>query len=117
MPGKPYPANVLEQARSVLDAMKQIDKGMSIGTVTHATLSADITQATQILSQMNTLEAQLTDMRNQRDALYTELWDKVKRVRSGVKANYGDNSSQYEMVGGTRLSERKTPTRKAKPAA
>ena len=117
MVNKPYPTNVLEQAQSVFDAMNQIDSGMSIGTVTNATLSADIAQATQLLSQMNSLEAQLTDMRNQRDALYTELWDKVKRVRSGVKANYGDNSSQYEMVGGTRLSERKSPTRKAKPAA
>jgi hypothetical protein len=56
-------------------------------------------------------------MRNQRDALYTELWDKVKRARSGVKANYGDDSSQHEMVGGTRLSERKSPTRKTKSAA
>jgi hypothetical protein len=40
------------------------------------------------------------------------MWDKVKRVRAGVKANYGDDSSQYEMVGGTRLSERKPPTRR-----
>jgi hypothetical protein len=40
------------------------------------------------------------------------MWDKVKRVRAGVKANYGDDSSQYEMVGGTRLSERKSPTRR-----
>jgi hypothetical protein len=116
MVNKLYPTNVLEQAQSVLDAMNQIDAGMSIGTVTNATLSADITQATQLVSQMNTLEVQLTNMRNQRDALYTELWDKVKRVRSGVKANYGDDSSQYEMVGGTRLSERKSPTRKT-PAA
>jgi hypothetical protein len=63
---------------------------------------------------MNTLEAQFTNMRNQRDALYQEIWDKVKRVRNCVKANDGDDSSQYEMVGGIRLSERKTAARKAK---
>lgn len=34
---------------------------------------------------------------------YEGLWDKVKRVRNSVKANYGDDSSQYEMVGGMRL--------------
>jgi hypothetical protein len=117
MPNKLYPTDVLEQAQSVFDAINQIDEGMSIGTVTNATLSADITQATQLVSQMNALEAQLTDMRNQRDTLYTELWDKLKRVRNGVKANYGDDSSQYEMVGGTRRSERKSPVRKAKTAA
>ena len=35
------------------------------------------------------------------------MWDKVKRVRAGVKANYGDDSQQFEMIGGTRTSERK----------
>ena len=114
MPNKLYPADVLEQAQIVLDAINQIDEGMSIGTVTNATLSADITQASQLVSQMNALEAQLTNMRNQRDTLYMELWDKTKRVRNGVKANYGDDSSQYEMIGGTRRSERKAPVRKAK---
>ena len=117
MTKKPYPTDVVEQAQSVLDAWNQIADGASYGTVTPATLSADITQAAPLLSQMNALESQLTNLRNQRDTLYAELWDKVKRVRSGVKANYGDDSSQYEMVGGTRLSERKSPVRKAKPAA
>ncbi len=114
MPKKLYPTDVLEQAQSVLAAWNQIDDDLTYGTVTNATLSAVITRSSGLLSQMDMLEAQLTDLRNQRDAVYQELWDKVKRVRNGVKANYGDDSSQYEMVGGTRLSERKSPTRKAK---
>jgi hypothetical protein len=39
-------------------------------------------------------------------------WDKVKRARAGVKAAYGDDSSQFEMIGGTRTSDRKTRSRK-----
>jgi len=117
MPNKLYPTDVLEQAQSVLDALIQIDATMSVGGVSSATLSIDIATATQLVSQMNTLEAQLTNLRNERDTRYTELWDKLKRVRNGVKANYGDDSSQYEMVGGTRRSERKAPVRKAKTAA
>jgi hypothetical protein len=35
-------------------------------------------------------------------------------MRNGVKAIYGEDSSQYETVGGTRPSERKTLVRKAK---
>jgi hypothetical protein len=31
----------------------------------------------------------------------------VKRIYEGVKANYGDDSMQYEMVGRTRASNRK----------
>jgi len=108
---------VLEQAQSVIAAWNQIDAKVTFGTLTNAALTADITQANLLMSQMNVLEAQITNLRNQRDTLHAELWDKLKRVRNGVKANYGDDSSQYEMVGGTRLSERKSPTRKAKPAA
>jgi len=114
MPKKLYPTDVLEQAQSVLAAWNQIDSKVAFGALTNAIFTADVTQASQLVTQMNTLEAQLTDLRNKRDAVNQELWDKVKRVRNGVKANYGDDSSQYEMVGGTRLSERKSPTRKAK---
>ena len=117
MTKKLYPTDVLEQAQSVLDAMNQINETMSIGTVNNSSLASDITQATQLASQMNAIEAQLTNLRNQRDALHEELWDKIKRVRNGVKANYGDDSSEYEMIGGTRRSERKAPTRKAQSAA
>jgi hypothetical protein len=117
MPAKPYPTDVIEQAQSVLAAWNQIDAKVVFGTLTNAALTTDITQANLLVTQMNTLEAQITNLRNQRDTLQTELWDKVKRVRNAVKGNYGDDSSQYEMVGGTRRSERKSPARKAKSAA
>ncbi len=114
MPNKLYPTDVLKQAQDVLSAWNQITPPLTtVGTLTPAILTADVTAATTLESDMTKLEAQLTDKRNQRDALYTGIWDKVKRVRNGVKAIYGDDSSQYEMIGGTRLSERKAPTRKA----
>jgi hypothetical protein len=40
------------------------------------------------------------------------LWDKVKRLRNGVKGTFGDDSTPYELVGGTRLSDRKPYRRK-----
>ncbi len=114
MPGKPYPPDVLRQAQEVLSAWNQITPPLTtIGTLTPALLTTDINAAAALEADMAKLEAQLTDKRNQRDTLHTAIWDKVKRVRNGVKAIYGDDSSQYEMVGGTRLSERKSPTRKA----
>lgn len=113
MPKKLYPTDVLEQAQSVANAWDQINDDMTFGELTLSALTSDLSNAAPIQSQIDSLETQLTDLRNQRDALYVSIWDKVKRVRNGVKANYGDDSSQYEMVGGTRLSERKSPTRKA----
>jgi hypothetical protein len=71
-----------------------------------------LTTAGPIEAQITNLETQLNNLCNQRDTVYQSMWDKVKRVRAGVKANFGDNSSQYEMIGGTRLSERKPRTRK-----
>lgn len=106
----------MKQAQEALSAWNQINATLTYGALTLAALSADITDAAALESAMAKLEAQLTDMRNQRHALYLSMWDKVKRLRSGIKATYGDDSSQYEMVGGTRLSERKPIVRRAMKA-
>jgi hypothetical protein len=107
-----YPSNVLDQAQTVVAAWTQIGATVTLGTLLPAALTTDITAATTLDAQIASLELQLTNARNQRDVLYYGLWDKVKRVRAGVRANYGDDSSQYELVGGTRLSDRKSPVRK-----
>jgi hypothetical protein len=117
MTNKLYPTDILEQSQDILTAWDQIDETLNFGDLNKAALAAELAQAAPLLSQIGGLETQLTDLRNRRDALYQSLWDKVKRVRNGVKAHYGDDSSQYEMVGGTRLSERKSPKRKASAAA
>jgi hypothetical protein len=112
MIAKNYPSDVLEQANTVLTAINQIDEEISFGDVNHAMLTADVNQIGPVMTQIIQLETQLTDVRNQRDAISQNIWDKIKRIRLGVKANYGDDSSQYEMVGGTRLSDRKPRSRK-----
>jgi hypothetical protein len=108
-----YPTDVVKQAQSVQDAWDQIKADMTFGDLTLGMLTADITQSDPLEAQITNLETQLTNLRNERDDLYLSMWEKVKRVRAGVKGNFGDDSSQYEMVGGTRLSERKSPVRKA----
>jgi hypothetical protein len=59
----------------------------------------------------------MTDARNNRDTLHTQMWDKIKRFRNVVKAIYGDDSSEYEMVGGTRLSEKKSSAHRGNGSA
>ena len=117
MPKKLYPTDVLEQAQSVSNAWNQIDDELAFGDLTLEILNNELGQAGPLQSQMDTLETQLTNLRNQRDALFVSIWDKVKRVRASFKGIYGDDSSQSEMVGGTRLSERKSPARKASTTA
>src|SRR5688500_8790883 len=106
------PTDVIHQARRVLDAWNQIDNQLTIGKLTIAALVMEINQARVVDEQITSLKNQLTDLRNQRQALHLSTWDKIKRLRAAIKGIYGDDSSQYEMVGGTRVSERKKPSRK-----
>jgi hypothetical protein len=111
MSKKFYPPNVLAQAQEVLVGWAQVSATLAFGTLNSAALTTDITTVSTLESDISKLEIQLADKRNQRDLVYNSMWDKVKRVRAGVKANYGDDSQQYEMVGGKRSSERKSPRR------
>jgi len=86
---------------------------MTVGDLSLTALTADLEQVLPIQTQLDALDVELTDLRNRRDALLFSIWDKVKRARAGIKGIYGDDSSEYEMIGGTRLSDRKSPTRKA----
>lgn len=107
-----YPSDVLDQAQDVLVGCNQVNATLAFGTLNPAALTADVTSASMLEAEISMLEIQLAERRDQRDIVYNSMWDKVKRVRAGVKANYGDDSQQFEMVGGTRTSERKPRARK-----
>lgn len=108
---KLYPSNVLKDAIRVREAWKKIDEQLAFGELNIAGLAADIENIHQTQPELVDLEHQLTEVRNRRDALYLAAWDKIKRVRSNIKGLYGDDSTEYELVGGTRRSERKKPRR------
>ena len=112
MSKKSFPPNVLAQAQEVLVGCSQVSPTLAFGTLNAAALSADIMAAGTLESEINKLEIQLADKKNQCNLVYGGMWDKVKRFRAGVKATYGDDSQQFEMVGGTRISERKPRARK-----
>jgi hypothetical protein len=111
MPNR-YPHHIDRLLRRTVAAWQNIDPSAQIGGRSVADLEAILTQGEQIKAEMDSLETQLTELRNRRDALYVSGWDIIKRLRSWIKGHYGDDSSEYEMVGGTRLSERKPRARK-----
>jgi hypothetical protein len=55
----------------------------------------------------------LLDIDQRGEYHFTRLVEKVKRVHASVRGLYGDDSTQYELVGGTRMSDRKSRVRKA----
>ena len=95
-----YPQNALQQARSVLTAWPQINDGLTFGDLNLEALTMDVESVGSTHAQINNLETQLTHLRNQRDAQMLAVWDKVKRVRAGIKSIYGDDFSEWEMIGG-----------------
>jgi hypothetical protein len=113
MATRKFPADILDQAINMQDAWAKIDEQLTVGGLSISALVTDINQIRQTEDNVVGLENDLTNMRNKRDALYEAAWDKVRRMRAAVKAIYGFDSPQYELVGGTRLSERKSPRRAA----
>lgn len=114
---KTYPSDYLDIATQVIQAWRQIDETIQFGGISLSDLEADITLANSLQNQIIALETQLTNLRNHRDETRSNLWTKTKKVRTSVKGMYGDDSSEYEMMGGTRMSERKSSTKKPKTEA
>ncbi len=112
MTAKQFPTDILEQAIDAQEAWGQIDEGLAYGNVSLAALVTDIAVMRSLDHTLSSLETQLTEVRSKREAVCQAAWDKVKRLRAGIKASFGDDSMQYEMIGGKRLSDRK-PVRRA----
>ena len=115
MTKKQFPTDILSQAIDIQAAWVQIDEGLTFGPLNMGALVMDMNGLRSFEHSLATLESQLTEMRNKRDALSQSTWDKVKRVRASVRGIYGDDSTEYDMVGGTRLSDRKPMRRTATP--
>ena len=108
-----YPQDVFDQAMVIVDGWAEINPELTFGNLTQAGLKEQLDSVSQIEIEIITLEAKLTNLRNGRDEAYEVIWDQAKRARMGIKVIYGDDSSEYEMVGGTRYSDRKPTARKA----
>jgi len=60
-------------------------------------------------------ETELEGLKHKRDDEMRKLQEVVTRFRSGMRSYFGPDSPQYGQAGGTRISQRKSPTRKPKP--
>lgn len=98
-------SSVLETARQRLAGIKSFKTAPNLGTAL-ANYEQVITALVAELEAYNQLLATLDEKQNSLDALK----DLNKRVLAAIGAQYGTDSSEYEMAGGTRTSERKRPS-------
>lgn len=79
----------------------------TLGEITLPILQSKITSLRQKRDQVESLRTQMTALTNDLSAQSAEMTSINRRARSGFRAVFGPDSSQYEQVGGTRSSERR----------
>ena len=111
-----YPADrVLPEAAKIIDTWTA-NPDFKLGTLTLVDFTKARDEAATADALVETKRTDLSGLMNARDDKLGALHELSTRARSGFKATYGADSSQYEQSGGVRLSERKPATRKAKAA-
>ncbi|MBW4660214.1 MAG: hypothetical protein KME15_16180 [Drouetiella hepatica Uher 2000/2452] len=110
---KKYNSVTLEKAQTRLAALKSINTALDLGNgLTVKAYSQMIEDARQKLENYNTALSVV-------DQSYTAAIDAEKmigewteRMLIAVAYQYGKNSDEYQMAGGTRRSDRKRPKRR-----
>ncbi|MDQ3821419.1 MAG: hypothetical protein M3362_27580 [Acidobacteriota bacterium] len=106
-------SHVLETARQRLAGLKSIQPAPDFGpNLSLADYEQKIEDLSDDLDGYNAQLAALDERQNTIEAKEDALNDWNKRMLAATGAQYGSNSSEYEMAGGTRSSERARTTRK-----
>jgi hypothetical protein len=104
---------VLDKARTRLAGLKSIDAALDLGNdITLTVYEAEVVKTKEMIESYNVTLSTIDDLYNASLAQINVLKDLNERVLSGVLSKFGANSSQYEMAGGVRKSERKRPKKK-----
>ena len=103
----------LEKGNKRLAGIKSIDPALDLGNdLNVANYEAQITKLNSNLGDYNTALSTVDDLYNVCIAQIDVLRDWNERILNGIASKYGKNSSQYEMAGGVKKSERKKPKKK-----
>ena len=106
----------VQAAQKRIDGMKSIDPALDLGNgVSVATMEAAVKKVTDGIGLYNTMLSQIDQVSNDNDADIKAMNELNSRALKGGEFKYGRNSNEYEMIGGTRTSERKKPVKKDTP--
>jgi hypothetical protein len=106
-------AGLLEQAtllEEVLPTLTKLPRELD-GKV----FSGKVATFAGTMKDMQRVNAERTRVAAEKRAAGKDVGTFIKRVKSSVESLYGDDSTEFKLVGGTRASERKRRSRKAAP--
>jgi hypothetical protein len=107
--------DLLIDAQKILDTWKA-NSSFNIGSkITLESFTQDRDQLTALDNAIESRRIELQGLINERNDLGKNLRTQITRIRSGFRAVYGPDSTQYDQAGATRTSERKARTAR-KPA-
>ncbi|MDU9048203.1 MAG: hypothetical protein Q3M30_05105 [Candidatus Electrothrix sp. Rat3] len=104
---------LLQIAGEIKEALGKISTDLP-ADVTPTETAAKIAELETAIAELDAINAERTRKVNVKRDKAGALSDYLVHVRLSVKAACGPDSSEYEMVGGTRTSERKKPKKKDK---
>jgi hypothetical protein len=108
-------SKAIEQARARANGLKSKHPDFDLGNgLTAAAYDQEIDATQAKLDAYNQALAIIDDLSNELTTAERSLSKFSTRIFAAVKAKHGSDSSEYELVGGTRDSERQP--RKTKPA-
>lgn len=103
----------IQKAQQRLSGMKAISPTLDLGEgVSVTTFEAAVDLPVGLIAQYNRALSQADDLLNQINDATKDMTDLSIRALDGVKFKYGPDSSEYEMMGGKRKSERQKPLKK-----
>jgi hypothetical protein len=104
---------VLAELEQVLRVWRD-NPTFSLGDTTRANVETLATSLRAKKTETEDTRTLLTRLVNESNALMGQATQFTTRIRGGMRATFGPDSSQYDQAGGTRVSERKKPVPKKK---
>lgn len=112
---KPRNSAHLEKAKERLAAIKNINANLDLGKGLSVQAYSELIEKTSKRQEIyNTTLSMLNADRVAMEESEKELKEATEKMLLGVAIEYGKDSPEYEVAGGTRTSKRKRPARKAK---
>ncbi len=107
MPRLQRTSRILDKGQLRIFKLRAVDSKMDFGSDRNLeTLSQQIEQLQTKLNNYNTTIAKLDATKLEIDAMERRMGDLLDQLMNGVSAQYGNDSREYEMAGGTRKSDR-----------
>jgi hypothetical protein len=109
-------SQIVEKVQTRLAAVKSIDTNLDLGNGFSVKTYTSLLEDARIkIEKYNTVLSLVDDAYTEMSAAEKALADQTEQMLIAVAYQYGKNSNEYKMAGGTRKSDRKRPARKAEP--